>query len=133
VQIKKLPRMADFAKWATAAEGGLGLDAGAFMAAYKRNRSAASDAALEASPVATVLMSYVRDRGEVTLSLTALLSALATQFTEGKLPSDFPKSTNKLAAELRRCAPHLRAAGMVISDAGREGGKGSKMMTFSFG
>jgi hypothetical protein len=133
VHLKKLPRMADFAKWATAAESGLGFEAGAFMAAYNRNRNAASESALEASPVATVLLSYVRERGEVTVSLTTLLSALGTQFSEGKVPSDFPKSTNKLAAELRRCMPHLRAAGLTIADAGREGGKGSKMMTFSFG
>jgi 5S rRNA maturation endonuclease (ribonuclease M5) len=131
VRLRKLPRMADFAKWATASEGGLGLDAGAFMTAYSRNRNAASDAALEASPVAAALISYVRQQGEITMSLQTLLTTLAAQFGDGKAPSDFPKSTQKLSAELRRCAPHLRAAGLSMADAGREGGKGSKMTTFA--
>lgn len=131
VELKKLPRMADFAKWATAAESGLGLDAGAFMAAYDRNRNAASESALEASPVATGLLAYVREQGEVTLSYKTLLSTLAAQFGEGKAPPDFPKSTHMLAAELRRCMPHLRAAGLVVSDAGREGGRGPVMKTYS--
>jgi len=132
VKLKRLPRMADFAKWATAAESGLGFDTGSFMAAYNRNRNAASEAALEASPVAGALLSYVRENGTATLSIADLLSALAAQFGEGKAPSDFPRSTRKLAAELKRCAPHLRAAGLVMSDVGRESGKGAKMMAFSF-
>jgi len=132
VKLAKLPRMADFAKWATAAESGLGLDKGAFMLAYGRNRNAASAAVLDASPVAPALLNYVRAQGTVTISYQELLTALTAQFSEGKPPSDFPKSTNKLAAELKRCAPHLRAAGLEWSDAGREHGKGSKMMTFNF-
>lgn len=133
VNLPKLPRMADFAKWATATEGGLGLDAGAFMAAYRRNRSAASDAALEASPVATALLAYVREHGEVKASLKTLLKTLTDQFGEGKVPADFPKAGQKFAAELRRCAPHLREAGLTIAETGeREGGKGSKMVSFSF-
>ncbi len=132
VTIKKLPRMADFAKWATAAESGLGWDAGTFMTAYSRNRNAASEAALEASPVAAVLLDYVRASGTVTLSTKGLLNTLAAELGEGKVPSDFPKSTQKLTAELRRCMPHLRAAGLVMTDLGREGGRGSKMLTFSF-
>jgi len=132
VKLKRLPRMADFAKWATAAVSGLGFDTGSFMAAYNRNRNAASEAALEASPVAGALLSYVRENGTATLSIADLLSTLAAQFGEAKAPSDFPKSTRKLAAELKRCAPHLRAAGLVMSDVGRESGKGAKMMAFSF-
>jgi hypothetical protein len=38
VRIKRLPRMADFAKWATAAAPAFGWPAEAFMADYAENR-----------------------------------------------------------------------------------------------
>jgi len=38
VSLEESPRMADFAAWVTAAEGALGWETGAFMAAYAENR-----------------------------------------------------------------------------------------------
>jgi len=46
VRLPLLPRMADFAIWATAAEAGLGLPTGAVMAAYQRNRADGNETAL---------------------------------------------------------------------------------------
>ena len=47
VHIAELPRMADFAVWATACESGLGLAPGEFLGAYTANRSEANTAAVE--------------------------------------------------------------------------------------
>jgi hypothetical protein len=44
--LEKLPRMADFAIWATAAESALGIAEGAFMTAYQGNQRDANDLAL---------------------------------------------------------------------------------------
>jgi hypothetical protein len=51
--LKTLPRMADFAVWATAAEPIE--EKGTFMRAYQDNRQSAIESGLEGSPVATVL------------------------------------------------------------------------------
>jgi hypothetical protein len=59
VQLERLPRMADFARWATAAEGALSWPRGRFMKAYIENRAAASEQTLEASTVATALRALV--------------------------------------------------------------------------
>lgn len=56
VRLEELPRMADFAVWVTAAEEALGWEPGTFMAAYSGNQRAATEAALEADPVAIAVM-----------------------------------------------------------------------------
>src|SRR5262249_44934018 len=47
VSLNRWPRMADFARWAVAAESGLGLPGGAFLSAYGDNREDAARASLE--------------------------------------------------------------------------------------
>ncbi len=56
-KIEDTPRMAEFAAWGTAAESGLGLPRGAFMEAYRLNREASNAAALDASLVASAIIS----------------------------------------------------------------------------
>ena len=56
-----LPRMADFASWASACEGGLGVDHGDFLKAYEANRADARDLALESSPLYEPLRKLARD------------------------------------------------------------------------
>ncbi len=46
-EVSGLPRMADFALWATAAESALGWSKGTFMAAYNSNRASANHLSLE--------------------------------------------------------------------------------------
>ncbi len=51
-KLDSMPRMADFALWATAAEEGFGWESRTFMRAYSGNRAEANDLALETDPVA---------------------------------------------------------------------------------
>jgi hypothetical protein len=62
VRLEKLPRMAEFAEWAVAAEAGLGLDEGAFMRAYGEARSDAVGQALEGDPVAEAVLAFMGER-----------------------------------------------------------------------
>src|SRR5829696_6352880 len=66
VRLEGMPRMADFAVWATAAEESLGWDAGAFMAAYTGNRQEAADSVLDADPVAVAVLEFMSDRDQWT-------------------------------------------------------------------
>lgn len=133
VKLRRLPRMADFAVWATAAEPGMNLEPGTFMAAYAGNREEANDLALEASPVAAEVLRCMEGRDVWTLSYTDLLAELEKVFGESpKRPEGWPKSARGLAGELTRVAPNLRKAGVNVEAAGRrQGGKGRKLVTLT--
>ena len=62
VNLPCLPRMADFAVWATAAEDGLRWPTGTFMEAYHGNRESANEVALEASPIARPLLDVLEEK-----------------------------------------------------------------------
>ena len=56
VDLKELPRMADFAEWGEAVGRGLGWGANKFLATYNENRKEATDLILDISPVAPLLL-----------------------------------------------------------------------------
>ncbi len=60
VDLKELPRMADYAEWGEATSRGLGWGALTFMSTYNDNRLEATAMVLEGSPVATVLLALAR-------------------------------------------------------------------------
>jgi hypothetical protein len=117
------PRMADFAMWAVAAEPALGLEPGAFLAAYEANRAEAGRAALESSPVVKALETLLNApdaRNGYEGTATALLAKLSWgQDTRAKA---WPKSPRALSGLLNRLAPNLRAAGVDIEQADRGAG-----------
>lgn len=120
VALHHKPRMADFAAWATAAEQSLGFAAGAFMIAYAGNRADTNTLALDSSPVASAILGMLSSgtgwsgtAGELLEKLEPLAGAAARE-------KSWPGSPRALAGTLRRLAPNLREAGVVITFA-REG------------
>ena len=121
MELDGLPRMADFAAWATAAEGTLGWEPGTFMEAYAGNRAAANEAALEADPVATAVMRLlnwgvvkVDWRGTAQELLEELNRCVPNEDT--KRSKAWPKAANALSRRMRRLAPQLREAGIEYSE-----------------
>lgn len=113
-RIDRLPRMADFALWATAAEPGLGLQAGDFMAAYTSNRDAANETALESSPVAKHIL-QLAELDDWQGTAAELLDAIEDTASEAeKKLKTWPKSPRSLSGTLKRLAPNLRASGVEI-------------------
>jgi hypothetical protein len=113
VSIERLPRMADFANWATACEPGLSLKADEFLKTYKANRSEARNLALESSP----LYEPLRDLAGVGFagSIADLLLRLNELASESERRSvRWPKAANALSNLLRRMAGNLRAVGISI-------------------
>jgi hypothetical protein len=129
INLKRLPRMADFAIWSTAAEPALGLVPGEFMRAYSRNRQQMDDLALESSPVATFVITR-EDCGSWTGTPTALLHKLEdlADLQTIKQPN-WPKTPKALGSSLKRLATNLRARGIDV-DRGRNGDKnGTRRIT----
>lgn len=77
-KLERTPRMADFAKWATAAEPGLGVEAGTFLKAYETNRQDSAESAFDSDQVAVAVRDFVRSCGPDGFEGTAseLLAAL---------------------------------------------------------
>src|SRR5262249_26569815 len=127
VKLNRLPRMADYATWATAAEPALGWKSGTFMAAYTGNRQEANELVLEASPVAAAVRQLIEEQSwEGTAS--ALLTALSTLMPEKDLKAQtWPKTPRTLSNTLRRLAPNLRDTGIEVYFH-RELGKSSRLI-----
>jgi hypothetical protein len=113
VTLAELPRLADFALWATAAEPALGWEPGAFMAAYSRNREVANALALEASPLVSAVQTLVSSRqwdgppNKLLKELEELARGDGTFHYRG-----FPQTPQALSKALRRLAPNLRMSGI---------------------
>jgi hypothetical protein len=129
VRIERLPRMADFAQWATAAESSLGLKTGAFMAAYTGNRASSNDLALESSPVAAAVLTFVNIEEDWQGTSSELLKALNDRTGEDvQRQPGWPKAANALSGALKRLAPNLRAAGVNVSRPNRAGKNGARII-----
>ena len=115
VKLPKLPRMADFAIWATAAEPALGLDPGEFLRAYTANRESGNETAIEASPVGKLLIDFAQDHGAWSGTSTELLAELESKADQKtKSLKSWPKTARTLGASVKRLAPNLRQAGIGV-------------------
>jgi hypothetical protein len=117
-----LPRMADFALWATACESAL-WPAGTFARDYDANRKAAVEGIIEADPVALCVRALMAERGSWAGTASDLLHA-ATGLA-GNNGSNWPKNPAALAARLRRAQTFLRVLGIELSFT-REGRAGTR-------
>lgn len=125
VFLDRLPRMADLARWVTAAESALGWAPGSFMDVYAGNRAQAHEVALESSALGPALIEVAGAGFSGTMS--ALLSELATKVSEKTEKSrDWPSSGRALRAELDRLAPNLRALGYDLEHTREPGGASGK-------
>jgi energy-coupling factor transporter ATP-binding protein EcfA2 len=127
VELDELPRMADFAEWAVACEKGLGLEPGEFLNAYKENQIAANGLAIEASPVAQAIISFIKDchfwKGTTGGLKKALDGRLEANEENPKKKHGWPSSPRKLGATLKEIVPNLRRNGLRI-EFGERGAKG---------
>jgi hypothetical protein len=117
-KLDKLPRMADFALWATACETAL-WTSGTFWSAYCGNRDEAVEGVIDADPVASSVRALMTSRTERTVwtgSATDLLGALGEVVGERVAKSKaWPDSARALSGRLRRAATSLRKIGIEIS------------------
>jgi hypothetical protein len=109
-----MPRMADFAVFGEAVCRGLGYESDKFLTAYRENRKAANESAIEDSPVATAIRELVaKNKWKGTSS--QLKDALDLSASKSAISSDrWPKSPRAMSGALRRLAPSLRLVGVSV-------------------
>jgi hypothetical protein len=115
VHLDRLPRMADFALWATACETTL-WPAGTFARAYAANRRAAIESIIEADPVATCVRAIMVDRTVWTGNASDLLRLCAESARDDMLTGGaWARNPRVLAGRLRRAQTFLRTLGIEIT------------------
>jgi hypothetical protein len=127
VRLERLPRMADFALWATACETAF-WPPGTFLRVYDANRRAAIERVIEADPVAVFVREIMAVRGTWAGRASDLLRvriAAGEDVLDGT--TGWPKNPRALAGRLRRCQTFLRTVGIDIAFS-REGRTGSRMI-----
>jgi hypothetical protein len=138
-KLDKLPRMADFALWATACEtelrskDGVPWPKGTFWAAYSNNRDEAVESVIDADPVATAVRAFMAKQaaeqgakqvqaamqtvrtvwtGIASELLGALTGVVGERVAKSKTWPDSPRA---LSGRLRRVATSLRRTGIDIA------------------
>ena len=129
IHLDRLPRMADFALWATACETAL-WPAGTFARAYAANRRAAIDSIIEADPVAAYVRTLMAEQNTWMGSATDLLRTGTDFMNSDPLTRriDWPENPRALAGRLRRAQTFLRALGIEIAFS-REGRAGNRIIS----
>jgi hypothetical protein len=139
VKLDRLPRMADFALFVTAAEEALGWEPGYFLEIYDRNRAEANSIVLDASPVAQKLRTFLDQLTDDTYqriyqlegkweteegnsdvstwtgpaaSLLRNLNKLLND--EERRQKSWPKDARSLSVALRRLVANLKADGLIV-------------------
>ncbi|MBF9021226.1 hypothetical protein HKCCA1065_09940 [Rhodobacterales bacterium HKCCA1065] len=114
-QLPRLPRMADFALWASACETAI-WPAGTFWSAYCGNRDEAVEGVIDADPVAAAVRAALTERTVWTGTASDLLGALGEVAGERIAKSKtWPDSPRALSGRLRRAATFLRKIGIEVS------------------
>ena len=126
--LDRLPRMADFALWATACEGAL-WETGTFMNAYDVNRDEAVAGVVDADPVASAVRVLMAERSEWVGTASGLLSALSNVTGDAVYRAKtWPATPRALSGRLRRAATFLRQLGVQIEFDHREGRGRTRMI-----
>lgn len=138
IRLKKLPRMADFAIWATACEtalqhlDGTCWEEGTFVKVYDDNIDEAVETVLNANLVATAVRTFIADQKEWSGTATDLLELL------GKVAGDkairaktWPADATRLGGKLRQASPFLRKVGIEINIGNREGHARTRTITIT--
>jgi hypothetical protein len=132
IQLKQLPRMADFALWATACETNY-WPAGTFEHAYWVSRRTAIESIIDADPVAECVRELMAERttwqGRA-IDLLQMNARIPGQSAHGQSAASagWPKNPRALAGRLRRAQTFLRVFGIEIVFS-REGRTGTRLIT----
>ena len=138
IRLERLPRMADFAIWATACEtalrhqDGTSWEDGTFMKAYAGNIDEAVETVLDANLVATAVRTLMANQTEWTGTATDLLDLLGRVAGEkATRAKTWPADATRLGGKLRRAATFLRKVGIEIDIGKRQGHARTRTITIT--
>ena len=113
VRLERMPRMADFCKWAVACESAYWAQ-GTFMATYGDAQASATEDVLEASPVGLKLREWLEEYATFDGTSTELLGRLNEHRRDEKGPLGWPANGSVMGKQLTRLAPSLWKLGFTV-------------------
>lgn len=114
VRVPNLPRMADFALFATAAEEAMGLMPGDWMRFYRQNMAATNQALIDDNPLVGLIRECLTNKPEQ-MQCGQWLKLLGSHAKhDPTLQKAIPSNPRGLRGELKRLAPVMRRAGIEI-------------------
>ncbi len=118
IDLKQVPRMADFVIWGCAIAWALGLPEEDFLSAYGQNIRARNEEIVASSPVALAVSALVESRSdEWEGTATELLHSLNEMAEDRSIDTkarEWPKAPNALVRRLNEVQPNLAAEGIEI-------------------
>jgi putative DNA primase/helicase len=123
IKLSESPRMADFARFATAAEKGFNFEDGVVINAIMQRQNEAKLSNLEIDPVAPRItkMFEDQDRRETIEGTATELWEMLTPYIDK--PSNWPKTASHFSQHLSRITPDLRAVGVIVERPPRSSGR----------
>lgn len=116
LDLGRLPRMADFAKWAAAGMAPLGFTPSDFMDAYRENIADGQTASVDSSPVGQAIVRLMESRDQWQGTASDLMEALAHVSDDAVTRmTHWPKTARWMAGSVTRLAPALRARGIDVT------------------
>ena len=123
LRVEDPPRLADFARVVAAVDQVLGTSA---LATYRALSDRISADVVEADPVAEAVRTLATAAGTWQGSAGELLDKLTADLGDRRPPRSWPTTPRGMAAALTRVAPALRAVGVQVEQAGRQGHQRSR-------
>ncbi len=120
VRLSSLPRMADFARWGYAIAEVIGVGGDTFLDLYQANLGKINDAAVEADPVATVIVEMMKVSPSFNGTMRELLEKLNASVTFSETLSVnsrsrlWPRDTHALSKHLTRIKSNLLELGITF-------------------
>ena len=141
LNLKKLPRMADFAEWGEAISQAMGYPPMSFMKVYAENRNELNIVAVNESLVGSLFLKYISEiesqYGPITKNQyePQELYKNLVDFAENNDIAIggryFPKDAGNLVKKLKTVAPNLKAGYGIIIDVGRNTATNTSVITVS--
>ncbi len=128
-KLDRLPRMADFALWATACEGAF-WPQGTFAAAYRAHRAEAVEKLISGDPVASAVQQLAAKRHVWTGTASELDHYLRAITCNVESTHAWPSDPARLASRLRQLAPSLSKISVEVSFT-RSGHNRTRLITIS--
>ena len=110
VTLERLPRMADFFRWAVACEGAY-WPPGTFLATYDDAQASATKDVVEDSPIWPPLRQFLEETPSFDGTASELLNQIGAYKQYDKSPRGWPSTGAAMGKQLMRLAPSLRKLG----------------------
>lgn len=119
IQLSSRPRMADFTRWGCAIAKVLGYKEEDFLNAYSHNINSQNEAALEASPVGTAMISFIEEGGDWEGTPSELLEILESVVEKLKINiksnKKWPKDPSWLTKRIQQIHSNLADQGIMVT------------------